>query len=152
MSDLHFVKEMLFTARPIPAGRMAAYGVLNGVVPVQELEATTADLAADIASVRDEIVAVLATDDAQRELRRMSPHENLAGLRANVFLLHGEGDTVIPATETQWLAADVPPARLRMALITPAIQHVELHAPSLAERAALVHFMGEVLADASAMR
>jgi dienelactone hydrolase len=108
--------------------------------------------AADVAAVRDEIVAMLATDEAQREMRRMSPHENLAGLRANVFLLHGEGDTVIPATETQWLAADVPPARLRMALITPAIQHVELHAPSLTERAALVHFMGEVLADASAMR
>jgi methylmalonyl-CoA decarboxylase len=50
VTEMHFVKEMLFTARPIPAGRMAAYGVLNSVVPSEELEGTTADLASDIAS------------------------------------------------------------------------------------------------------
>jgi methylmalonyl-CoA decarboxylase len=50
VTEMHFVKEMLFTAQPIPASRMAAYGVLNRVVPAEELEATTADLAADIAS------------------------------------------------------------------------------------------------------
>ncbi len=52
VADLHFVKEMLFTARPIAAGRMAAYGVVNSVVPSQELENTTAELAADIATGR----------------------------------------------------------------------------------------------------
>lgn len=49
VADMHFVKEMLFTARPVPAGRMAAYGVVNAVVPVAELEGTTGDLGAAIA-------------------------------------------------------------------------------------------------------
>lgn len=50
VADMHFVKEMLFTARPIAAGRMAAHGVINAAVPAEELEQTTLDLAADIAS------------------------------------------------------------------------------------------------------
>lgn len=88
VSDLHFVKEMLFTARPIPAGRMAAYGVVNGVVPVQELEQTTADLAADIASgsplvhqVMKEELRVLAN------AHPMTPeaHERIQALRREVY-------------------------------------------------------------------
>lgn len=105
--------------------------------------------AADVPSLREEILAVLAKEDVQRDMKRMSPHGNLDGLRAEVFLLHGAGDSVIPATETAFLARDVPAGRLRHALVTPAIQHVELHEPSLADRAALVHFMGDVLAEAS---
>jgi methylmalonyl-CoA decarboxylase len=50
VADMHFVKEMLFAARPVGADRMAAYGVVNAVVPTDELEQTTASLAADIAS------------------------------------------------------------------------------------------------------
>jgi methylmalonyl-CoA decarboxylase len=49
VADLHVVKEMLFTARPVPAGRMVAYGVVNAVVPVEQLEQTTTDLTVDIA-------------------------------------------------------------------------------------------------------
>ena len=49
VADLHVVKEMLFTARPVSAARMAAYGVVNAVVPVEELEQTTAKLTVDIA-------------------------------------------------------------------------------------------------------
>jgi methylmalonyl-CoA decarboxylase len=50
VADMHFVKEMLFAARPVGADRMAAYGVVNAVVPTDQLEQTTASLAADIAS------------------------------------------------------------------------------------------------------
>jgi methylmalonyl-CoA decarboxylase len=50
VADMHFVKEMLFAARPVSAVRMAAYGVVNVVVPAVELETTTAGLAADIAA------------------------------------------------------------------------------------------------------
>jgi methylmalonyl-CoA decarboxylase len=50
VADMHFVKEMLFAARPVRADRMAAYGVVNAVVPTDQLEQTTASLAADIAS------------------------------------------------------------------------------------------------------
>jgi methylmalonyl-CoA decarboxylase len=48
VADMHLVKEMLFTARPIPASRMAACGVVNAVVPVEELEQTTTMMAAEI--------------------------------------------------------------------------------------------------------
>jgi len=51
VADMHFLKEMLFSARPISATRMASYGVVNAVVPADELEATTAALAADIAAL-----------------------------------------------------------------------------------------------------
>ncbi len=88
VTEMHFVKEMLFTARPIPAGRMAAYGVLNSVVPSEELEQTTADLASDIASgsplvhqVMKEELRVLAN------AHPMTPeaHERIQSLRRDVY-------------------------------------------------------------------
>ena len=101
-------------------------------------------------ALRDELLAVI--DKEQDEMRKVSPHGNLLGLEASVYLLHGEKDSVIPATETLWLARDVPQDQLRMTLVSPAIQHVELEEPALADRWALVHFMGEVLADAERTR
>lgn len=50
VADMHFLKEMLFAARPISSTRMAAYGVVNAVVPAEDLEMTTAGLADDIKS------------------------------------------------------------------------------------------------------
>jgi methylmalonyl-CoA decarboxylase len=51
VADMHFVKEMLFTAHAISASRMAAYGVVNAVVPVEELEQATTIMAADITAM-----------------------------------------------------------------------------------------------------
>ena len=88
VAEMHFVKEMLFTARPIPAGRMAAYGVVNSVVPMEELEQTTADLASDIATgsplvhqVMKEELRVLAN------AHPMTPeaHERIQSLRREVY-------------------------------------------------------------------
>jgi methylmalonyl-CoA decarboxylase len=88
VADMHFVKEMLFTARPISAGRMAAHGVLNSVVPIEELERTTADLAANIASgsplvhqIMKEELRVLAN------AHPMTPeaHERIQSLRREVY-------------------------------------------------------------------
>jgi hypothetical protein len=56
---------------------------------------------------------------------------------------------VIPASETLSLAKAIPPARLRSALVTPAIQHVELTGPTAMDKWDLVHFMGQVLEDAA---
>ena len=88
VADMHFVKEMLFTAQPIAAGRMAAHGVLNGVVPVEELEHTTAELAADIASG-----SPMVHQTMKEELRvlanahPMTPeaHERIQSLRREVY-------------------------------------------------------------------
>ncbi|MEI7743199.1 MAG: methylmalonyl-CoA decarboxylase [Chloroflexota bacterium] len=88
VADMHFVKEMLFTARPIPADRMAECGVVNSVVPGEELERTTADLAADIASgsplvhqVMKEELRVLAN------AHPMTPeaYERIQSLRRDVY-------------------------------------------------------------------
>ncbi len=104
----------------------------------------------DLSALRPEIVAMIERHRA--DMKTVSPHDRLSGLRARVYLLHGAGDTVIPATETMWLAKDVPPASLRMVLVSQAIEHVELKEPSVADQWALVHFMGDVIGEAEAAR
>jgi pimeloyl-ACP methyl ester carboxylesterase len=103
-----------------------------------------------VASLRDELLGEIAKHDA--DMDAVSPHGHLAAIRANVYLLHGAGDTVIPKAETMWLAQDVPPARLRQALVSSALEHVELRSPSAAQKWALVHFMGQVITEAEATR
>jgi pimeloyl-ACP methyl ester carboxylesterase len=76
----------------------------------------------------------------------VSPHDHMASIHVPIFLLHGAGDTVIPATETSWLAADAPPGRVENVLVSPALVHVELEGePSFADKWALVHFMAQIL-------
>jgi pimeloyl-ACP methyl ester carboxylesterase len=103
--------------------------------------------AGKIGSIAPELLAEI---DSQGEtMRAASPHGHLAALRAPVFLLHGAGDAVIPATETLWLAQDVPRGLVQDELVSPALVHVELEGePSVREKWALVHFMAEVLAAA----
>lgn len=84
----------------------------------------------------------------QAEAEAVSPAGKLAHLRADVFLAHGEGDNVIPPTELLWLKRDVPADKLKAALISPVISHVELGGnPSFADEWRLVHFMKELLRD-----
>ena len=76
----------------------------------------------------------------------VSPHGHLASIHVPVFLVHGAGDDVIPSTETEWLAQDVPADQLQEALISPALQHVELNGePGAGDKWRLVHFMAKVL-------
>lgn len=104
-------------------------------------------LDADASVLRPDLQDVLARH--REEDLGVSPHGHLAGLHAPVYLLHGEGDSVIPASETRWLAADVPPGLLRDAVVSPAIEHVEVHGePTLAQKWELVHFMGQVIGEA----
>jgi dienelactone hydrolase len=104
----------------------------------------------DISALRPELLAMI--ERHREDMKTVSPHDRLAGLRAHVYLLHGEGDTVIPATETLWLAQDVPATSLRAVLVSPAIEHVELKDPSLGDQWSLVHFMGDVIGEAEAAR
>jgi dienelactone hydrolase len=83
------------------------------------------------------------------ELAAISPHGNLAGLEARVYLLHGAADNVVPASETEWLERDLPRGSLRKALISPVVSHLELNgSPTLADQLKLVHFMSDFLQDA----
>jgi len=81
------------------------------------------------------------------EMAAVSPAGHLSGLRVPVFLLHGEVDNVIPASEREWLAREVPAAQLRAVLVSPAISNVETGGkPTLADEWRLVHFLAQVLA------
>lgn len=102
--------------------------------------------AADVASVREELLREI--DSRTKDMATMSPHGRLGNLRANVYLLHGDGDTVIPSTEAAWLARDVPEGRLKSVLVSPALVHVELKEPSARDKWELVHFMGQVIGEA----
>jgi pimeloyl-ACP methyl ester carboxylesterase len=82
-------------------------------------------------------------------MQSVSPHGHLSGLRVPIFLLHGAGDTVIPASETLWLASDAPSGCVRDVLISPAVVHVELEGePTKSDQWQLVDFMAQVLAEA----
>ncbi len=84
----------------------------------------------------------------EAEAEAVSPGGKLARIRSDVFLAHGEGDNVIPPTELLWLKRDVPPEKLKAALISPVISHVELGGhPSFVDEWRLVHFMKELLRD-----
>ena len=93
--------------------------------------------------------ALLAEIDKRREqLAAASPAGHLKSLQMPVLLLHGSDDTVIPPTELLWLERDIPRNRLRDALISPAMTHVEIGSKvSLRERLALVHWMALVIRE-----
>ena len=101
--------------------------------------------------VAAEILAEL--DRFEGAMAEVSPHGKLGRMSVPVFLLHGAGDTVIPAAETEWIAAEVPPRVLRQALVSRAIVHVEMGSDTpFGETWALVHFMASILAEADAAR
>jgi dienelactone hydrolase len=97
------------------------------------------------------LLETLADENAAM-FRDASPHGKLGTVRVPVFLLHGAGDSVIPPTETQWLATEVRPEQLRDALVSPLIQHVELHGdPTIVDRFAIVHFLARVIGELDAI-
>ena len=56
----------------------------------------------------------------------VSPAAHVARTAVPALVLHGAGDVLIPPSEAEWLARDTPPAVLRGALVTRAIEHVGL--------------------------
>jgi len=82
----------------------------------------------------------------KEEMDAVSPHGHLTQLRTAVFLLHGAGDTIIPSSETLWLAKDVPAAQLKASLVSPALVHVDMgDRVTWQQQWQLVDFMAQVL-------
>ncbi|HXA86388.1 MAG TPA: alpha/beta hydrolase [Candidatus Dormibacteraeota bacterium] len=80
------------------------------------------------------------------EMDAVSPHGHLAQVHTEVFLLHGAGDTIIPSSETLWLAKDVPAAELKASLVSPALVHVDMgDKVTWQQQWQLVDFMAQVL-------
>ncbi len=84
-------------------------------------------------------------------MQQVSPAGHLSQLHIPVFLLHGEGDNLIPPSETEWLAQELPPEYVRARLITPAFSHVDMqHELPWRDRWQLVSFITTILQQAQA--
>ena len=59
MVDLNLAKEMFFTARPIGAKKAESLGILNHLVPAEDLESYTYEMAAQIAKNSPLSIAVI---------------------------------------------------------------------------------------------
>lgn len=100
---------------------------------------------------RDRLLADL--DKHEGEAAAVSPHDHLKNLRAKVLLVHGEGDDVIPPSETEWLARDIPAKDLQEVLISRAISHVSLEKqPNWRDQLLVVHWIAKMLGDADGER
>ena len=77
----------------------------------------------------------------------VSPHGHLESMTVPVYLLHGEGDNIIPASETLWMASELPSATLQSVLISPVLSHLNLDGaqPTAGDRWRLVHFFALIL-------
>ncbi len=97
--------------------------------------------------LRARLLAGIERDE--KTMAAVSPSAHLSKLTVPALLLHGAGDNVIPAGETLWLESQVPKGELEAALVSPALQHVELEGePGWSDQWALVHFIAQLLARA----
>jgi len=96
-------------------------------------------------SAPDKIALAEIADKDTAEMASVSPHGQLAGLSAHVFVLHGLDDNYIPAAEAEWTAHDLPPGKLGALLITPIISHIMLGGKSIVwmDKWRLIHFMAQ---------
>ena len=96
-AHMRIAKEMLFTAQPINAGRLERMGIVNHVVPLEELETFTYAMAKTIAAN-----APLSITIMKEQLRilggahAMSPQdfERIQGLRRVVYNSHDYAEGV----------------------------------------------------------
>jgi len=81
------------------------------------------------------------------ELAALSPRGRLAAIRAPVYLVHGTGDSVIPASETEWAGAELDAGKAdHIALVTPLMEHVEVsHSAGIGDKVALLRFIAQLL-------
>lgn len=84
------------------------------------------------------------------DMAAVSPQGHLQNLDVPVYLLHGDGDNIIPAAESRWMAAELPRSKLESELISPVLSHLNLDGkgPGMLDRLRLVHFFALVLHDA----
>jgi pimeloyl-ACP methyl ester carboxylesterase len=80
------------------------------------------------------------------EMESVSPHSTISSLHMPVYLLHGAGDTIIPASETLWLAKDLPQQSVKATLISPALVHVNMEDKvTFQQEWELMDFMSQIL-------
>ena len=114
---------------------------LNGIQKREALELMDATSAATHARI-----AATAQKHA-REMAGLSPGGRLEGLRTPVYLLHGEGDNIIPAAETLWMASELSREELKAVLVSPVLSHLNLDGagPGFIDNLRLLHFFAQVM-------
>jgi len=80
----------------------------------------------------------------------LSPVGRLHMLGTPVYLLHGEGDNIIPAAETLWLASELEPHDLKAMLVSPLLSHLDLNGPKpgAMDQWRLIHFFALMIHEA----
>jgi pimeloyl-ACP methyl ester carboxylesterase len=97
----------------------------------------------DLGMLRPELESALA--GRTEELAELSPRGKLAQIKCPIYLLHGEGDRVIPSSETEWADLELG-RRAHVTLVSPLIEHVEVdHPAGLIDKIALVEFVAGLL-------
>jgi pimeloyl-ACP methyl ester carboxylesterase len=79
----------------------------------------------------------------QADLAKISASNRAKDVLAPVFLLHAEGDSVVPDTEVEFLAAELP--NVQAHLVSPALGHAELGHSTWQSKLTLLHFIAELL-------
>lgn len=117
-------------------------------------EAQRAEVTAMMNTTSATTRAMLAAEEAKHveAMAGVSPHGHLHDLAVPVYLLHGAADNIIPASETEWMAAELPTTSLQSVLISPVLSHLDLDGsgPTARDRWELVHFFALILRSAHA--
>jgi acetyl esterase/lipase len=123
------------------AAEAAASLRLNERQKLETLELIDATLPA----TRAKIDAMVARHVA--ELPGISPRDRLRTLTVPVYLLHGEGDNIIPSAETLWMATELPPSDLKAVLVSPILSHIDFtsQAPGVMDQWQLIHFFALIV-------
>jgi acetyl esterase/lipase len=110
----------------------------------QKLE--TLDLMdATLPATRAKIAAMTARHRA--EMPGLSPLGRLQTLGTPVYLLHGEGDNIIPSAETLWMASELSSDDLKAMLVSPVLSHLDLDGPrpGAMDQWQLLHFFALIM-------
>ncbi len=89
--DTSVVKEMFFTAKPMPAERAKEVGILNHLVPTESIESFTLGMAEEIAELSPLSIGVVKEQiRLLSDARALSPDtfERIQGLRRHVYDSH----------------------------------------------------------------
>jgi len=127
-----------------PAEKLA----IAALTPTQ-VEETKALLNASLPATRALLAASTLKHTA--EMLALSPDSKLRTLTTPVYLLHGQGDNIIPAAETLWMASELPPHTLKAALVSPILSHVNFDGgkPTLGDQWRLLHFFALIMQAAA---
>ena len=87
-ADIHFIKEMLFTGEPVPATRLLACGVINHVVPRQQLESFTLEIAKKVTEAAPLVQKIMKEEiRVLADAHPLNPeaYERIQALRREVY-------------------------------------------------------------------